>query len=318
MVMESILNYVDGEFADPASGDWLDNVEPATGKVYSRVADSGAEDVERAVEAASHAFPSWSATPVGQRARLLLSIADQIERESEIFARAESIDSGKPRMSLRAAFANQGQICLCGSRIYVERTIYDQFVERFTTQARALPVGDPLSLSTQQGALVSADHRDKVLSYVALAKEEGGTVLCGGRAPQPADLPERCRGGFFVEPTVIVDLPAGCRVNREEIFGPVVSIAPFDSEREAVDLANDTPYGLAASIWTRDLARAHRLADLVDAGTVWINCWMLRDLRVPFGGTKASGVGREGGSEALRFFTEPKNVCIHYSSTLPD
>jgi aminomuconate-semialdehyde/2-hydroxymuconate-6-semialdehyde dehydrogenase len=484
--MESILSYIDGEFVEPISGAWLDNVEPATGRVYSRVADGGAEDVERAVAAARDAFPSWSATPVGQRARLLLAVANQIEREIDDFARAESIDSGKPiarstsveipravtnfrffaaaivgfsseshatdrqainytlrrprgvaglispwnlplylltwkvapalaagctavakpseltprtasmlaracqraglppgvlnivhgrggeagaalvahtevgtisftggtatgeaiartagpmfkklalemggknptlvfadadldeavRMSLRAAFANQGQICLCGSRVYVERAAYAAFVERFVQHARALTVGDPMQAPTQQGALVSAAHRDNVLDYIDLAREEGGTILCGGRAPDPAQLPERCRDGFFVEPTVIVDLPPGCRVNREEIFGPVVSVTPFDCEDEVVEMANGTPYGLAASIWTRDLSRAHRLADRVEAGTVWINCWMLRDLRVPFGGTKASGVGREGGTEALRFFTEPKNVCVHYT-----
>jgi aminomuconate-semialdehyde/2-hydroxymuconate-6-semialdehyde dehydrogenase len=218
--------------------------------------------------------------------------------------------------SVRAAFSNQGQICLCGSRILVERPAYERFVERFVAAVRALRVGDPLEEATRQGSLVSIGHREKVLSYVALAREEGGTIRCGGAPPE--DLPDRCRGGFFVEPTVITDLGAGCRVNQEEIFGPVVTIMPFDDEFEAVEAANGTPYGLAATIWTDDLSRAHRLADRIAAGTVWINCWMLRDLRVPFGGTKASGVGREGGEEALRFFTEPKNVCVHIREAKSD
>ena len=169
-------------------------------------------------------------------------------------------------------------------------------------------VGDPLDEQTQQGALVSRAHQESVLSYIRLAQEEGGRVLCGGGPPQ--DLPQRCKGGFFVQPTVIAGLGADCRVNQEEIFGPVVTVMPFRDEQEVVDYANGTSYGLSASIWTRDLARAHRLAERIDSGTIWINCWLLRDLRVPFGGMKQSGVGREGGEEALRFFTEPKNVCI--------
>jgi aminomuconate-semialdehyde/2-hydroxymuconate-6-semialdehyde dehydrogenase len=211
--------------------------------------------------------------------------------------------------SLRAAFSNQGQICLCGSRIFVERPAYDEFVERFVAGTRELRTGDPLEDSTEQGALVSEPHLFKVLSYVELAREEGGTVHCGGRPAQ--NLPDRCSGGYFVEPTVITGVGPDCRVNQEEIFGPVVTIMPFDEEREVVEAANGTPYGLAATIWTENLGRAHRMAESVASGTIWINCWMVRDLRVPFGGTKASGVGREGGEEALRFFTEPKNVCIH-------
>jgi aminomuconate-semialdehyde/2-hydroxymuconate-6-semialdehyde dehydrogenase len=211
--------------------------------------------------------------------------------------------------SLRAAFSNQGQICLSGSRILVERPAYDEFVERFVAAVRELRIGDPLDEATEQGSLVSEAHLGKILSYVELAREEGGTVQCGGRPPEK--LPERCRSGFFVEPTVITGLGPGCRVNQEEIFGPVVTIMPFNDEQEAVELANSTSYGLSATIWTENLSRAHRLAERVTSGTIWINCWMIRDLRVPFGGTKASGVGREGGEEALRFFTEPKNVCVH-------
>jgi aminomuconate-semialdehyde/2-hydroxymuconate-6-semialdehyde dehydrogenase len=210
--------------------------------------------------------------------------------------------------SLRSAFTNQGQICLCGSRIFVEASAYGSFVERFVAAARALVVGDPLEEATQQGALVSSAHFEKVSRYVALAKEEGGRILTGGESP--ARVSDRCQGGWFFEPTVITDLDVACRVNQEEIFGPVVTITPFRDEAEAIAFANATPYGLAASLWTENLSRAHRLADEIACGTVWINCWLLRDLRVPFGGMKQSGVGREGGAEALRFFTEPKNVCV--------
>lgn len=212
--------------------------------------------------------------------------------------------------SVRSSFENQGQICLCGSRILVEETLYPEFLERFVAAARQLRIGDPLDPQTDQGALISAPHRDKVLSYLALAREDGGRVLCGGGPP--ARLPERCRSGSFVEPTVIVDLDPRCRVNQEEVFGPLVTVTPFQSEEQAVELANGTPFGLSASLWTRDLARAHRVAEQIESGTVWVNCWLLRDLRTPFGGMKQSGLGREGGDEALRFFTEPKNVCVQY------
>ena len=479
--MERIPNFVGGAHVEPASGEWLDNVEPATGRVLSQVADSRAADVERAVAAAREASEPWADLPAAERSRLLLDIAARIEADADSFARAESLDTGKPirfartvdipravsnfrffatailhwsseshatdhealnytlrrprgvaglispwnlplyllswkiapalatgntavakpseltpttawllgraaeraglpagvlnivhgrgatagaalvahpevetisftggtatgreiarasagqfkklalemggknptivfadapmpealETSLRAAFSNQGQICLCGSRILIERPAYDDFVERFVEAASRLRVGDPLEETTEQGALVSRAHLDKVQGYVALAREEGGRIRCGG-AP-PAKLPARCAGGYFLEPTVITDLAPGCRVNQEEIFGPVVTLLPFDGEREALEIANGTPYGLAATLWTGSLARAHRLAERLQAGTVWINCWMLRDLRVPFGGMKASGLGREGGEEALRFFTEPKNVCL--------
>ncbi len=177
-------------------------------------------------------------------------------------------------------------------------------------ETRRMRVGDPLDDATDQGALVSGPHYEKVLSYIRLAEREGGQRLCGG--DRPDDLNERCRDGFFLKPTVITGLGPQCRVNQEEIFGPVVTVMPFRDEREALADANSTVYGLSASIWTRDLARAHRLAEQIATGTVWVNCWLLRDLRVPFGGMKHSGVGREGGEEALRFFTEPKNVCIRY------
>jgi aminomuconate-semialdehyde/2-hydroxymuconate-6-semialdehyde dehydrogenase len=223
-----------------------------------------------------------------------------------VFADAD-LDRHLPAI-VRSAFANQGEICLCGSRILVEASIYDRFLERFVAAVSALPVGDPLDPRTEIGALISATHRDKVESYIALAREEGGAIACGG--DRPGALPARCSNGFFVRPTVVTGLPMGCRTNQEEIFGPVVTVTPFAGEAEAVALANQSSYGLAASLWTSDLTRAHRVAEAVQCGTVWVNCWLLRDLRVPFGGMRQSGVGREGGDEAIRFFTEPKNVCV--------
>ncbi|HEV8699800.1 MAG TPA: aldehyde dehydrogenase [Candidatus Polarisedimenticolia bacterium] len=482
--MPVIANYIDGALVEPASGRYLDNLEPATGAAYSSVGDGDERDVERAVEAARRAFPAWSGLPAEERARLLLAIAARIESRLEDLARAESIDTGKPlalaraldipraarnfrffataalhdhseshatdrkainytlrrprgvaglispwnlplylltwkvapalavgntavakpseltpmtahmlaeiardaglppgvlnivhgrgasvgaaiarhpeiltlsftgstatgadiarnaaplfkkvalemggknpniifadadhdeavAAALKAAFTNQGEICLSGSRLFVEQEAYRSFVEDFTGRASRLRLGDPLDPDTEQGALISAAHRDKVLGYIEQARRDGGRILCGGGPPRTA-VSERCRGGFFVEPTVITDLPVASSVNREEIFGPVVTITPFRSEDEVVAWANGTDYGLAASVWTESLPRAHRLAERIASGTVWINCWMLRDLRVPFGGMKRSGLGREGGEEALRFFTEPKNVCIQF------
>jgi len=484
--MERILNYIDGESVEASGGAWLDNVEPATGQVYSRLPDSDATDVERAVAAARRAFPGWSALPAVERGGFMLDIAARIETDLETYARAESVDTGKPIQlartvdipravsnlrffagaiqhtaseahltddralnytlrrprgvaglispwnlplyvltwkvapaiatgntvvakpseltpmtahllaqtcrdaglppgvlnivhglgvragapltthpnvptisftggtatgstiaratasqfkalalemggknptvvfadadmdeaiptAVRASFSNQGQICLCGSRVFVERPAYDAFVERFVSLTEELVQGDPLEDATQQGAVVSKAHFDKVMGYIELAREEGGTIVTGGLSP--AAMPERCRDGFFIQPTVVTGLPADCRVNREEIFGPVVTIMPFDDEGEVVDWANGTAYGLAASIWTENVGRAHRVAERIAAGTVWVNCWMVRDLRVPFGGMKHSGVGREGGDEALRFFTEPKNVCLRLEPT---
>ena len=209
--------------------------------------------------------------------------------------------------SVKSSFANQGQICLCGSRILVQEGIYDRFVEDFVKKAQSIIPSNPRSETSKLGALVSKAHLEKVLGYVELAKKEGGSVRCGGHQ---VALSDECSGGYFMAPTVITDLDMSCRTNQEEIFGPVVTITPFKDEAEALQLANHTPYGLSASIWTQDIDRAQRVALRIEAGIVWINTWLLRDLRTPFGGVKQSGLGREGGLEAMRFFTEPKNICI--------
>lgn len=213
------------------------------------------------------------------------------------------------KTSVRAAFANQGQICLCGSRIMVERPIYEAFKSAFLERVKALKVAPPRSEEARLGALVSKDHLEKVESYIALAQEEGGIILHGG---QRLRMEAPYQNGYYLEPTVIEGLSYLCRTNQEEIFGPVVTLMPFDSEEEAVTMANASKYGLAATIFTQDLNRAHRVARQVQAGIVWINDWLVRDLRTPFGGMKHSGVGREGGYEALHFFTEAKNVCFNY------
>lgn len=477
---ETLGQYIGGESVAPAGGEYLDDVNPATGQVIARVPRGNAEDVAQAAAAATAAMAGgWGKTSPLERADLLDRVADLIEARLEAFARLESEDTGKPvslartvdipraianfrffagavrhdrgefhpmpgalnytlkqpvgvvglitpwnlplylltwktapalamgnaivakpsemtprtaaalaevlteaglpagafnllhglgpevgqpliehpdiraisftggtatgarvaaaagprfkKLSLelggknatlvfadcdlettlegatRAAFANQGQVCLCGSRILVERSIHDVFVEGLVERTNALVVGDPSAPSTTFGSLISLAHREKVESYLALAREEGGEVRCGGERPALEAPFDR---GAFVTPAVVTGLAPGCRTSQEEIFGPVVTVHPFDTEEEAVALANGVKYGLAASVWTKDLARAHRVSAELDTGMVWVNTWLLRDLRVPFGGVKESGVGREGGRYSLEFFSESRNVCI--------
>jgi len=213
------------------------------------------------------------------------------------------------KTTTQSSFSNQGQICLCGSRIIIEETVYDRFKKEFIEQVQQLKVGDPLEDTSKQGALVSQQHFEKVMKAIDTAKQEGGTILCGGKA---VILEGRCANGFFIEPTVIEGLGCQCKTNTEEIFGPVVTLQKFETEEEALQLANACSYGLSATIWTQNISRANRVSAQVEAGIVWVNCWLLRDLRTPFGGIKNSGVGREGGWEALRFFTEAKNVCVEF------
>jgi len=478
--MQKLLNYINGRLVEPHSGKYFDNYHPATGKVYSLIPDSGAQDVQSAVDAAKAAFPVWSLTPAEKRSKIIMKLASLIERDLERLAQAESKDNGKPvglarmvdipravsnfeffatavlhfaaeshamedkainytlrqpigvvgcispwnlplylftwkiapalaagncvvakpsevtpmtafllselcieaglpagvlnivhgngpgagqaivehpeikaisftggtktgehlartaapmfkklslelggknpniifadcdfeqalKTTMQSSFANQGQICLCGSRIYIERPLYEKFRDAFVERAKLLQPGDPSSDATKLGAVVSQAHMEKVLSYIKLAQEEGGKILCGGGRVQ---LDGELKDGWYIAPTIIEGLSHTCRTNQEEIFGPVVTLTPFDTEEEALEMANCTPYGLAAIVWTQHLTRAHRVAANLHSGIVWINCWLLRDLRTPFGGVKQSGVGREGGFEALRFFTEPKNVCI--------
>ncbi len=209
-----------------------------------------------------------------------------------------------------AAFLNQGQICLCGSRILVEKKIYEQFKAALVTQVKTFRQGDPLLPETDQGAIVSRAQFEKVMGHIETAKREGGKILTGGKR---AEVKGRCSRGWFIEPTLIEGLPSGCQTNQEEIFGPVATLIPFESDTEALEIANSTSYGLSATVWTQDVSRAHRAASRLHAGVIWVNCWLLRDLRTPFGGMKNSGVGREGGQEALAFFTEQKNVCIKFN-----
>lgn len=478
--MQKIKNYINGELIEPVAKQYIDNYNPAIGKVYSLIPDSDEKDVELATEAALKAFPAWSNTPKDERSRIMLKISDLIEKNLDRLAIAESIDNGKPvslaravdipraaanfhfyatgilhyaseshsmedtainytvrtpvgvagcispwnlplylftwkiapaiasgncvvakpseitpmtayllselcieaglpkgvlnivhgyghkvgaaitahpkiplisftggtktgaeiakvaapmfkklslelggknpniifadcdlekavKTTLQSSFANQGQICLCGSRILIERSIYEKFKTEFVARVQKLKVGNPAADDTKLGAVVSKSHMEKVLSYIELAKQEGGKVLTGGQQVKPAG---EFSEGYYIAPTIIEGLPHNCRTNMEEIFGPVVTIMPFDTEEEALMYANSTQYGLASILWTENLTRAHRVAHNLHAGIVWINCWLLRDLRTPFGGVKSSGVGREGGFEALDFFTEPKNVCI--------
>ncbi|MCF6307046.1 MAG: aldehyde dehydrogenase [Flavobacteriaceae bacterium] len=480
--MKKILNYINGEYCEPFSKDWLDNYNPSKGEVYSKIAFSSSEDVERAYKAAKEAFPSWSNTTTEERSTILLKIASLIEDNLEELAVAEALDNGKPlslakavdiprassnfrffghaitqfaseahesvglntmnftirqpigvvgcispwnlplylftwkiapalaagntvvakpsevtpmtayllgeicskaglpkgvlnivhgtgpsagqaivshpdikaisftggtktgehiartaapmfkklslelggknpnlifadcnydkmlSVTVKSSFANQGQICLCGSRIFVEKSIYEKFKTDFVAKVKELKVGNPFEAETNIGALVSKSHLEKVKSYIDLAKEEGGKILFGGNQVTV----EGSENGYYLEPTIIEILDYQCRVNQEEIFGPVVTIMPFETEEEVLKMANATKYGLSATLWTSNLDRTMRVSKQIEAGIVWVNTWLNRDLRTPFGGIKSSGVGREGGFEALKFFTEAKNVCIKY------
>ncbi|MCF8294047.1 MAG: aldehyde dehydrogenase [Chitinophagaceae bacterium] len=477
---QSIQNYIGGEFVEPLSNAYLQNINPATGEVFGQIPNSNSHDVDAAVAAAEKAFPSWSVSTPEFRFKILNRIAELIDEHLDEIALAETTDNGKPlwlskrvdiprassnfrffataimhfstdshvmedkainytvrqpvgivgcispwnlplylftwkiapalaagncviakpsevtplssyllskicneaglpdgvlnilhgdgpscgsaivahpkikaisftgstrageqiasvaapmfkklslelggknpnvifadcdwdkmmRTTVQSSFSNQGQICLCGSRILIHKSIYEKFKAEFIERVKKLTVGDPLQEASKQGAVVSKVHFDKVMNCIAVAKEEGGTILLGGEAVTPEG---RCANGYFIQPTIIEGLDAHCKTNMEEIFGPVVTLQTFETEEEALALANASNYGLASTIWTQDIARANRVALKINAGIVWINCWLLRDLRTPFGGMKNSGVGREGGWEALRFFTETKNVCV--------
>ena len=478
----NIQNYINGQYENPISNEWLDNYCPANGEVYGQIPNSSKKDVDNAYIAAKSAFPTWSQTTLDERSIILIKISELLESNLQRLAEAESIDNGKPitlakavdipraasnfrffgnaitqfaseshesvgqdainytlrqpigvvgcispwnlplylftwkiapaiaagncvvakpseitpmtahllgeicteaglpngvlnivhglgtttgqaivehhdikaisftggtatgaqiaktaasmfkKLSLelggknpniifadcdyddmlettvRSSFSNQGQICLCGSRIFVEKTLYNRFKDDFVRKVNKLKVGHPSETTTNIGALVSKPHLEKILNYIEIAKKEKGKILCGGQRVTVKGY----ENGYYLEPTVIEVLTNDCRVNQEEIFGPVVTIMPFESEEEVLEMANEVKYGLSATLWTNDLKRSMRMTNQLQAGIVWVNTWMMRDLRTPFGGVKDSGVGREGGFEALRFFTEPKNVCIKY------
>lgn len=481
-IPQQLRNFIDGQFCNPIEGKYIDNVNPATGKVYGQIPNSTAKDIECAVEAAKKAFPAWSVSTNEYRFTILNRIAELIDENLEALGLAESNDNGKPlwlsksvdiprassnfrffatgimhfaaeshsmedkainytlrqpigivgcispwnlplylftwkivpalaagncviakpsevtpvsayllseickeaglpngvlnivhgdgpncgeaivkhpmikaisftgstrageriaaiaapmfkklslelggknpniifadcdwdkmmKTTIRSSFSNQGQICLCGSRILIESSVYEKFKKEFVERVKKLSVGDPLNESSRQGAVVSKVHFDKVMHCIETAKQEGGTILCGGHAVHPEG---RCAKGYFIEPTVIEGLGPSCKTNQEEIFGPVVTLQSFNTTEEALSLANATAYGLACTIWTQDISKANIVAGKMESGIVWVNCWLHRDLRTPFGGVKNSGVGREGGWDALRFFTEAKNVCIEF------
>jgi aminomuconate-semialdehyde/2-hydroxymuconate-6-semialdehyde dehydrogenase len=285
---KGVLNIIHGTGA--RTGDALTRHE----RVKAISFTGGTETGKRIIEVAGTQFKKLSLELGGKNPNLIFADCDFDKMLST---------------TVRSSFANQGQICLCGSRILVEESIYEKFKEAFVAKVSKMKVGDPSSEDTKLGAVVSEPHMEKILSYIDIAKQEGGRVLCGGeRVRLGGDLTD----GYYIQPTVIEGLDQKCRTNQEEIFGPVVTIDTFKTEEEALEKANATNYGLASTVWTENLPRAHRVAEKLEAGIVWVNCWLQRDLRTPFGGVKNSGMGREGGFEAMQFFTEPKNVCISY------
>ena len=477
--MQTIQNFINGQYVPPKAGLYIDNFNPATGEISGKLPDSDVEDVNDAVSAATKAFPAWSNMSLEDRHDILRAVSDGILQNLDQLAMAESQDSGKtvasartvdiPRSALnfkffatallhfaseshhapgslsytlrqplgvvgcispwnlplylftwkiapalaagncvvgkpsevtpltafmlgdicnaaglppgvlniihgtgpgageamvrhpqikaisftgstragaeiariaapmfkklslelggknpnlifadcdyekmlettvRSSFNNQGQICLCGSRIYIEKSLYPRFKKDFIERVKNLKVGNPGDSASNLGAVVSKAHFEKVLGCIELAREEGGQILAGGTSLQ---MPAPFDKGWYIAPTIIEGLPPTCRTNQEEIFGPVVTIQPFDTDADALEVANSTPYGLSATVWTNNLPRAHYLATHLQAGIVWVNTWMQRDLRTPFGGVKNSGVGREGGWEVMKFFTEAKNVTF--------
>lgn len=285
---KGVLNIIHGTGA--RTGDALTRHE----RVKAISFTGGTETGKRIIEVAGTQFKKLSLELGGKNPNLIFADCDFDKMLST---------------TVRSSFANQGQICLCGSRILVEESIYEKFKEAFVAKVSKMKVGDPSSEDTKLGAVVSEPHMEKILSYIDIAKQEGGRVLCGGeRVRLGGDL----ENGYYIQPTVIEGLDQTCRTNQEEIFGPVVTLDTFKTEEEALEKANATNYGLASTVWTENLPRAHRVAEKLEAGIVWVNCWLQRDLRTPFGGVKNSGMGREGGFEAMQFFTEPKNVCISY------
>ena len=278
-------------------GNGLDAGAPLTSHPdVSLISFTGGTATGRVVaQSASSGFKKLSLELGGKNATIIRADVDMAEMMSEI---------------VRASFLNQGQVCLCGSRLLIHESIYNSFVEAFLEAVTDMVVGDPADEMTELGALISQEHRDKVLSYIDLAEEEGGVILCGGGPP--IGIPEAFDGGFWVSPTVIDGLTPDSRCATEEIFGPVVTLHPFSDDEEAIEIANMTEYGLAGSIWTRDIDAANAMAERIESGMIWINCWLHRDLRVPFGGVKNSGVGREGGRWSLGFFSEAVNICVKH------
>jgi acyl-CoA reductase-like NAD-dependent aldehyde dehydrogenase len=483
-----VNNFVDGEFCLPDDGQYLDSVNPATGQVWAKIADSGQSDVERAVNAANNALLHWTRVPTQTRSQILCRVADLLEERLEEFAVAESRDQGKPvwlarsvdipravhnfrsfatsmlhhcerstyldtadalnytsrdpvgvavlispwnlplylltfkmapalacgntvvckpseltsvtcwmlcqllqqagvprgvvnvvfgsgsrvgnalvahprthlvsftgstltahqirlaaapyckklslelggknaavifedadlekclETTIRSSFMNQGEICLCTSRLFVDKSIFNSFLQKFVERTRKITVGDPMLDSTWMGALVSRQHRDKVLGYIELAQSEGCQVCCGHGVDGPIDLDESHREGYFIRPTVLTNVSDKSRLMTEEIFGPVVCVVPFDTEHEVVDRVNSVEYGLSATVWSGNVDRIHRVARVLKVGTVWLNCWMVRDLHMPFGGMKSSGIGREGIVDSLEFYTELRTVCLQLST----